>query len=86
MWPFKTFFNLLRVFLNFQLLGELEASTSSICGQAKEHIYADEVILTYGASSLVEKFLKSSGTNKMKILLVEGPKHAEVYIHCLYLI
>ncbi|CAH4034330.1 unnamed protein product [Pieris brassicae] len=60
-----------------ELLGELEASTSSICGQAKEHIHAEEVILTYGASSLVEKFLKSSGTNKMKILLVEGPKHAE---------
>ncbi|XP_038220934.1 translation initiation factor eIF-2B subunit beta [Zerene cesonia] len=60
-----------------ELLAELESSTSSICGQAKEHIHADEVILTYGASALVEKFLKSSGTSKVKLVVVEGPQVAE---------
>ncbi|CAK1555978.1 unnamed protein product [Leptosia nina] len=60
-----------------ELLGELEASTSAICGQAKEHIHTDELILTYGSSNLVEKFLKASGTNKPKLLLVEGPQHSE---------
>ncbi|XP_045506277.1 translation initiation factor eIF-2B subunit beta-like [Colias croceus] len=60
-----------------ELLAELESSTSSICGQAKEHIHADEVILTYGASVVVEKFIKSSGTNKVKLVVVEGPQVAE---------
>ncbi|XP_050676502.1 translation initiation factor eIF-2B subunit beta [Leptidea sinapis] len=57
-----------------ELQAELEASTSSICGQAKEHIHADELILTYGASSLVEKFLKACGTKRFKLLLVESPE------------
>ncbi|CAH0599527.1 unnamed protein product [Chrysodeixis includens] len=59
-----------------ELRGELESSVSSVCGQAKEHVHGDEVILTYGASALAEKFLRAA-PRTYKLILAEGPETAE---------
>lgn len=59
-----------------ELRGELESSVSSVCGQAKEHVHGDEVILTYGASDLAERFLRAAPRN-YKLILAEGPDTTE---------
>ncbi|KAJ2939945.1 hypothetical protein O0L34_g6650 [Tuta absoluta] len=49
---------------------ELESSTSAICGTAREHIHSDELVLTCGASTLVEKFLLAACQSRRYRLLV----------------
>lgn len=41
-------------------------------------MHADELLLTYGASALVERFLRAAGTRRFRLLLAEGPDVAEV--------
>ncbi|CAH2101595.1 unnamed protein product [Euphydryas editha] len=60
-----------------ELRAELDASTSSISSQARSHVHADELLLTYGASALVECFLRAAGTRRFRLLLAEGPDVAE---------
>ncbi|KAF9416618.1 hypothetical protein HW555_006048 [Spodoptera exigua] len=60
-----------------ELRGELESSISSICGQAREHVHGDELILTYGASAITEKFLRAAAPRKYKLILAEGPDPTE---------
>ncbi|KAF9806790.1 hypothetical protein SFRURICE_009477 [Spodoptera frugiperda] len=61
-----------------ELRGELESSISSICGQAREHVHGDELILTYGASAITERFLRAAAPRKYKLILAEGPDPTEV--------
>lgn len=61
-----------------QLRAELDASTAAISSQARSHVHADELLLTYGASALVERFLRAAGTRRFRLLLAEGPGVAEV--------
>lgn len=61
-----------------QLRAELDASTAAISSQARSHVHADELLLTYGASALVERFLRAAGTRRFRLLLAEGPDVAEV--------
>ncbi|KAI5640814.1 initiation factor 2 subunit family domain-containing protein [Phthorimaea operculella] len=49
---------------------ELESSTSAICGTAREQIHSDELVLTCGASTLVEKFLLAACQSRRYRLLV----------------
>lgn len=51
---------------------ELESATSSICSQSREHLQADELVLTFGSSTLVEKFLKAAASRKYRLILAEG--------------
>ncbi|KAJ8704119.1 hypothetical protein PYW07_013413 [Mythimna separata] len=60
-----------------ELRGELESSISSICGQAKEHVNGDELILTYGASAIAERFLRAAAHRKYKLILAEGAEQSE---------
>lgn len=60
-----------------ELRGELESSISSICGQAREHVHGDELILTYGASAITERFLRAAAPRKYKLILAEGPDPTE---------
>ncbi|XP_061385094.1 translation initiation factor eIF-2B subunit beta [Danaus plexippus] len=61
-----------------ELRAELDSSTSSICSQAKEHLHAEDLVLSYGGGALLEKFLKSS-TRKYKLLLAAGPDVTECH-------
>ncbi|XP_072941943.1 translation initiation factor eIF2B subunit beta [Epargyreus clarus] len=54
-----------------ELRAELESSTSSIVGQAREHVRGDEVVLTYGAGALLERFMRAAP--RCRLLLAEGP-------------
>lgn len=56
-----------------ELRTELESSSSTVCAMAREHVHADELILTYGASALAERFLRSAAARKYKLILAEGP-------------
>uniref|UniRef100_S4NTZ6 Translation initiation factor eIF2B subunit beta n=1 Tax=Pararge aegeria TaxID=116150 RepID=S4NTZ6_9NEOP len=62
-----------------ELRAELDSSTSAICSQAKEHVHADELILTYGASGLVERFLRASATKRFRLLMAEGTEVSECH-------
>ncbi|XP_045541076.1 translation initiation factor eIF-2B subunit beta isoform X1 [Papilio machaon] len=55
-----------------ELRGELDSSTQSVCGQAREHVHADELVLTYGASRLVERFLRAAAPRRYRLLLAES--------------
>ncbi|CAG4936587.1 unnamed protein product [Parnassius apollo] len=55
-----------------ELSAELDSSTSAICSQACEHVHADELILTYGASSLAEKFLRAAASRRYRLILAES--------------
>ncbi|KAJ8704118.1 hypothetical protein PYW07_013412 [Mythimna separata] len=61
--------------------GELESSISSICAQAKEHVNGDELILTYGASAIAERFLRAAAHRKYKLILAEGAEQSEAKEH-----
>ncbi|KAM3958671.1 eukaryotic translation initiation factor 2B subunit beta [Aphomia sociella] len=56
-----------------ELRGELEASRQAVCVQARAHVHADELLLTYGASALAERFLRAAAPRKYKLMLAEGP-------------
>lgn len=56
-----------------------------MCGQAKEHVHGDEVILTYGASDLAERFLRAAPRN-YKLILAEGPDTTEVCSNPMYIL
>jgi hypothetical protein len=44
-----------------------------ICQRAQEHIHADECILTYGYSKIVEQFLKAAGAKrKFQLIIAES--------------
>jgi len=69
-----------------ELQSELETSLENITRQSLEHIHADEVILTAGHSSTVEKFLKYAGSRRnttsrdgekrgIKVIVAEGAPH-----------
>ncbi|XP_060809083.1 translation initiation factor eIF-2B subunit beta, partial [Amyelois transitella] len=60
-----------------ELRAELESSKSSICSQAREHVHADELLLTYGASGLVEKFLRNAAQRRYRLILAEGSDVAQ---------
>ncbi|XP_053622007.1 translation initiation factor eIF2B subunit beta [Plodia interpunctella] len=60
-----------------ELLAELETSKSSISAQAREHVHADELLLTYGASSLVERFLRNAAQRRYRLILAEGTDVAQ---------
>lgn len=48
-------------------------SADNIAAQASEHIHANEIILTIGKSTTVEKFLKSAAkSRKFQVIVVEG--------------
>ncbi|KAG5896147.1 hypothetical protein JTB14_015850 [Gonioctena quinquepunctata] len=52
---------------------ELESSAENIAAQATEHIHADEIILTVGRSSTLEKFLKSAAKDRdFSVMVVEA--------------
>ncbi|KAB0797130.1 hypothetical protein PPYR_05134 [Photinus pyralis] len=52
---------------------ELESSADNIAAQALEHIHANEIILTVGKSSTVEKFLKyAAKSRKFQVVVVEA--------------
>ncbi|XP_073946433.1 translation initiation factor eIF2B subunit beta-like [Choristoneura fumiferana] len=53
-----------------QLRTELEGTAAAISAQAKEHVHADEMILTFGAGRLLERFLRSA--RRYRLLLAEG--------------
>ncbi|KRT81186.1 hypothetical protein AMK59_5043 [Oryctes borbonicus] len=60
---------------------ELEASADNIASQASEHIHSNEVILTVGKSSTVEKFLKfAAKTRKYHVIVVESAPDYQVFI------
>lgn len=66
--------NLLDVLSEYKT--ELEQSSENIANQASEHIHANEVIMTYGRSKTVEKFLKSAYNPSKKrvfsVIVAEG--------------
>ncbi|XP_026318587.1 translation initiation factor eIF-2B subunit beta [Hyposmocoma kahamanoa] len=64
---------------------ELETSAQSICGTARSHVHADELILTYGASALAERFLKTCLSRKFRLILVEGTQHQKSHAMALRL-
>ncbi|KAI8427265.1 hypothetical protein MSG28_014858 [Choristoneura fumiferana] len=55
-----------------QLRTELEGTAAAISAQAKEHVHADEMILTFGAGRLLERFLRSA--RRYRLLLAEGAR------------
>lgn len=55
-----------------ELRTELETMRSSITSQAREHVRADEVLLTFGASALVERFLRPTQNRNCKVVVAEG--------------
>jgi translation initiation factor eIF-2B subunit beta len=55
---------------------ELETSTENIATQALEHIHPNEIILTVGKSSTVEKFLKNAAMERnFQVIVVEAAPH-----------
>jgi len=55
-----------------ELIGELESCRDEIAAQALEHIHANEVIMTFGKSRTVEKFLKNAGRKrKFSVIVAE---------------
>lgn len=56
-------------------------SIENIAAQASEHIHANEIILTIGKSTTVEKFLKTAAkTRKFQVIVVEGAPNYYVSI------
>lgn len=52
---------------------ELASSTDNIAAQASEHIHTNEIILTVGKSTTVERFLKTAArTRSLQVIVVEG--------------
>ncbi len=55
-----------------ELISELETSNDNIAAQALEHIHSNEVIMTMGKSSTVEKFLKNAARKrKFSVIVAE---------------
>lgn len=56
-----------------ELMEECERSPEAIAMQAEEHIHSDEVIMTFGYSRTVEKFLKSAAKKRnCEVIVVDG--------------
>lgn len=56
-----------------ELISELEACRDNIAAQAMEHIHSNEVIMTFGKSRTVEKFLKNAARRrKFSVIVAEG--------------
>ncbi|CAH2062560.1 unnamed protein product, partial [Iphiclides podalirius] len=55
-----------------ELLGELESSAAAVCQQAREHVHADELVLTFGACALAERFLRAAAARRYRLLLAES--------------
>lgn len=56
-----------------ELMEELERSPQDIAGQALDHIHFDEVIMTFGYSRTVEKFLKKAASKrKCQVVIAEA--------------
>ncbi|KAG7298612.1 hypothetical protein JYU34_018262 [Plutella xylostella] len=51
---------------------ELETSSSAISQQARQHAHTDELILTYGASDLAERWLKQANSRRYRLILAES--------------
>lgn len=52
---------------------ELETSIDNIAAQATDHIYTNEIILTFGQSNTVEQFLKAaSRTHSFQVIVAEN--------------
>ncbi|CAH0403957.1 unnamed protein product [Chilo suppressalis] len=61
-----------------EVRAEIESCTASISSQARAHVHAAELILTHGASSLTERFLKAARRHThYRLLLGEGPRVQE---------
>lgn len=62
-----------------ELRTEIETSVEGIVEQAPQHIHPDELVLTYGASSLCEKFLRRAAkTCRYRLLILQGTETSEV--------
>lgn len=55
-----------------ELMEEFERSSEDIAAQSQEHIHYGEVILTFGSSRTVEKFLKKAVKRKCEVLVSEA--------------
>ncbi|XP_015919139.1 translation initiation factor eIF2B subunit beta [Parasteatoda tepidariorum] len=55
-----------------ELMEEFERSSQDIAAQSQEHIHFGEVILTFGHSRTVEKFLKKAVKRKCEVLVAEA--------------
>mmetsp|Transcript_1870 Transcript_1870/g.2410 ORF Transcript_1870/g.2410 Transcript_1870/m.2410 type:complete len:349 (-) Transcript_1870:575-1621(-) len=56
-----------------ELIEELQNIYRNIADQGKEHIHANEVIMTYGSSRTVEEFLKAAGKKrKFEVIVAEA--------------
>ncbi|PRD20893.1 UNVERIFIED_CONTAM: Eif2b2 [Trichonephila clavipes] len=56
-----------------ELMEECERSLEAIALQAEEHIHSDEIIMTFGYSRTVEKFLKAAAKKRnCEVIVVEG--------------
>ncbi|KAF8763386.1 translation initiation factor eIF-2B subunit beta-like [Argiope bruennichi] len=55
-----------------ELMEECERSPEVIAMQSEEHIHSDEVILTFGYSRTVEKFLKAAAKRICNVIVVQG--------------
>lgn len=52
---------------------ELETCSENITQQASEHIHANEIIMTFGRSRLVEEFFKTAAqTRVFEVIIAEG--------------
>ncbi|EDQ86966.1 uncharacterized protein MONBRDRAFT_38213 [Monosiga brevicollis MX1] len=70
--PFKSLKSNVIVSIG-ELLEDLEMAAKDIAEQAKDHIHADEVIMTLGHSHTVEAFLKeASNSRSFHVIVAEG--------------
>ncbi|XP_068625882.1 uncharacterized protein [Battus philenor] len=61
-----------------ELRAELEASVPAVCSQARSHVHADELVLTYGAGALAERFLRAAAAAaRYRLVLAESCDVAE---------
>ena len=56
-----------------ELNDEIDNVLQPICEQAQEHIHADECVLAYGWSAVVEQFLKAAGRKRrFQVIIAEA--------------
>jgi translation initiation factor eIF-2B subunit beta len=67
-----------------ELLDELDQVDEQVAAYALEHIHSNEIILTHGASSTVQKFLLKAATKrKFTVIHAEGYPHHHRESHAL---
>lgn len=67
-----------------EIIDELEQSDEQIASYALEHIHADEVILTYSASTTVQRFLlKAASRRKFTVIHAEAYPNNHQKVHAL---